>query len=99
MKNKSSQDSKSGSAFLTEVMVGLVLSAMLLALTGDLLRAANRDLAAVTSYVEQSAKSYRRNIRPATHLASFPRTQTALVPTTVSGTLVCQTASPAIKPQ
>ena len=111
MKNESSQNNKSRSAILTELMVGLVLSAMLLALTGDLWRAANCDLAAVTSYVEQSATSHRRNIRLATHLASFQRSesnnpksavarpQAAFVPTAVSGTMVCQTANPTSKTQ
>ena len=70
-------EKRTGGTTLADLMIGLVLSSMLLAMTGSLGLYASRSLAAMGNYREQDAKRGNglhlrsRNLRPAPQVTAF----------------------------
>ena len=85
---------------LVDVMIGLVLSSMLLAMTGSLWLYGIRNFGAVANYTELEAKSRNglnlrsRNLRPASQVQGFQRsgsTQWLRLTNAVAGTQILHT--------
>ncbi len=75
MKSYSSNGTRFPGTVLVDVLVGLALSSMLLALTGSLWLAGTRDLAATARHMELTTRSYRSLlVRP--HSLQPPRQTT-----------------------
>jgi len=77
MRNQLCRNSRAGGTTLVELMIGLVLSSMLLAMTGSLWLCGSRSLAAMGNYAERDARSRNalhlrsRDLRPATQATAF----------------------------
>ena len=77
MRNRTSCGRRSGNTVLVEVLVGLVLSSMLVAMTGSLWLYGIRNFGAVANNTELEAKSRNglvfrsRNLRPASPVTGF----------------------------
>src|SRR5512137_724984 len=83
MKSRLSLGRRSSGTVLVEVMVGLVLSSLLLAMAGSLWLAGSRNLVATRNYMELDARSHNalvsrsRNLRPAPQVTGFPNRESA----------------------
>jgi Tfp pilus assembly protein PilW len=100
MKNRLSRGQQSSRRVLVEVMVGLVLSTMLVAMTGSLWLYGIRNFGAVANYTELEAKSRNgldfrsRNLRPASSVTGFQNsgsTEWVRLTNAVAGTQIVYT--------
>ena len=77
MRNQLCRNRRAGGTTLVELMIGLVLSSMLLAMTGSLWAYGIRSLVATRNYAERDARSRNtfhlrsRDLRPATQATAF----------------------------
>lgn len=77
MKIRLSRGKRSSGTVLVDVLVGLLLSSMLVAMAGSLRLVGSRSLAAMGNYAELDTKSRNalvsrsRNLRPAPQVTSF----------------------------